>query len=124
MRTELKEKDQKSNIPQYDNISRLFPRWPPPSDSNENQSQDSFIEFKMRQQQQQRKITPQYQEYNQGEGEPSTEGGVEWEEFEIENIVETNEKPAVSHAPPPVSTKHENGYKEEGEKKKKKSKYN
>lgn len=77
----------------------------------------------MRQQQQQRKITPQYQEYNQGEGEPSTEGGVEWEEFEIENIVETNEKQAaVGHAPPPVA-KHENGYKEEGEKKKKKSKY-
>lgn len=75
----------------------------------------------MRQQQQQRKITPQYQEYNQGEGEPSTEGGVEWEEFEIENIVETNEKQA-GHAPPPI-TKHENGYKEEGEKKKKKSKY-
>lgn len=99
----------------------IFLRWPPPSDSNENQSQDSFIEFKMRQQQQQRKITPQYQEYNQGEGEPSTEGGVEWEEFEIENIVETNEKQA-GHAPPPV-TKHENGYKEEGEKKKKKSKY-
>ncbi|XP_033197728.1 unconventional myosin 10A isoform X1 [Bombus vancouverensis nearcticus] len=96
-------------------------RWPPPSDSNENQSQDSFIEFKMRQQQQQRKITPQYQEYNQGDGEPSTEGGVEWEEFEIENIVENNEKTVMNHAPPPV-TKHENGYKEEGEKKKKKSK--
>lgn len=100
----------------------VYLRWPPPSDSNENQSQDSFIEFKMRQQQQQRKITPQYQEYNQGEGEPSTEGGVEWEEFEIENIVETNEKQAVAgHAPPVI--KHENGYKEEGEKKKKKSKY-
>ncbi|KYN10968.1 Myosin-XV [Trachymyrmex cornetzi] len=60
-------------------------RWPPPSDSNENQGQDSFIEFKMRQQHQQRKLTPQYQEYDQGEGEATTEGGVEWEEFEIEN---------------------------------------
>ncbi|XP_076390888.1 unconventional myosin 10A isoform X2 [Megachile rotundata] len=93
-------------------------RWPPPSDSNENQSQDSFIEFKMRQQHQQRKITPQYQEYNQGDGEHSTEGAVEWEEFEIENIVGVEEK--ITHAP--VPSKHENGYKEEGEKKKKKSK--
>lgn len=71
----------------------------------------------MRQQQQQRKITPQYQEYDQGEGEPATEGGVEWEEFEIENIV-TND---VAH-PSASTAKHENGYKEEGEKKKKKSK--
>ncbi|XP_029046871.1 unconventional myosin-XV isoform X2 [Osmia bicornis bicornis] len=94
-------------------------RWPPPSDSNENQSQDSFIEFKMRQQHQQRKITPQYQEYNQGDGEPSTEGAVEWEEFEIENIVGMEDK-ITSHAP--ILNKHENGYKEEGEKKKKKSK--
>lgn len=74
----------------------------------------------MRQQHQQRKITPQYQEYNQGDGEPSTEGAVEWEEFEIENIVGVEEKIA-SHAP--ILSKHENGYKEEGEKKKKKSKY-
>lgn len=73
----------------------------------------------MRQQQQQRKITPQYQEYDQGEGEPTTEGGVEWEEFEIENIV-TNEDRSIVH--PVNTTKHENGYKEEGEKKKKKSK--
>lgn len=70
----------------------------------------------MRQQQQQRKITPQYQEYDQ-DTEPATEGGVEWEEFEIENIV-TND---VAH-PPASMIKHENGYKEEGEKKKKKSK--
>ena len=77
----------------------------------------------MRQQQQQRKITPQYQEYNQGDGEPSTEGGVEWEEFEIINIVGNEERTAVSHASVSV-TKHENGYKEEGEKRKKKSKYN
>lgn len=76
----------------------------------------------MRQQQQQRKITPQYQEYNQGDGEPSTEGGVEWEEFEIENIVESNEKTVVNHAPAPVVKHAENGYKEDGEKKKKKSK--
>ena len=76
----------------------------------------------MRQQQQQRKITPQYQEYNQGDGEPSTEGGVEWEEFEIENIVESNEKTVVNHAPAPAAKHAENGYKEEGEKKKKKSK--
>lgn len=96
-------------------------RWPPPSDSNENQGQDSFIEFKMRQQQQQRKITPQYQEYDQGEGEPTTEGGVEWEEFEIENIVSNEDQSIVVH-PPVNATKHENGYKEEGEKKKKKSK--
>lgn len=95
-------------------------RWPPPSDSNENQGQDSFIEFKMRQQQQQRKLTPQYQEYDQGEGETTTEGGVEWEEFEIENIV-SNEDRSMAH-PPATATKHENGYKEEGEKKKKKSK--
>ncbi|KAG7210137.1 hypothetical protein KM043_011699 [Ampulex compressa] len=96
-------------------------RWPPPSDSNENQSQDSFIEFKMRQQHQHRKITPQYQEYNQGDGEPSTEGGVEWEEFEIENITTSEERTMVVHTPL-GSSKHENGYKDESEKKKKKSK--
>ncbi|XP_071649931.1 unconventional myosin-XV-like [Temnothorax longispinosus] len=94
-------------------------RWPPPSDSNENQGQDSFIEFKMRQQQQQRKITPQYQEYDQGNGEAATEGGVEWEEFEIENIVSNEDRSAHPSA---TAAKHENGYKEEGEKKKKKSK--
>lgn len=70
----------------------------------------------MRQQQQQRKITPHYQEYDHGEGEPTTEGGVEWEEFEIENIVSNEDRSAH-----PTATKHE-GYKEEGEKKKKKSK--
>ncbi|XP_076234476.1 unconventional myosin 10A [Calliopsis andreniformis] len=96
-------------------------RWPPPSDSNENQNQDSFIEFKMRQQQQQRKITPQNQEYNQGDGEPNAEGSVEWEEFEIENIVGSEERTVVTHAPAAL-TKHENNYKEEGEKRKKKSK--
>lgn len=68
----------------------------------------------MRQQQQQRKITPQYQEYDQGDGDHVTEGGVEWEEFEIENIVSNEDRSA--------NAKHENGYKEEGEKKKKKSK--
>lgn len=99
----------------------MLHRWPPPSDSNENQGQDSFIEFKMRQQQQQRKLTPQYQEYDQGEGEPTTEGGVEWEEFEIENIVSNEDRSIVTHQPTTVA-KHENGYKEEGEKKKKKSK--
>ncbi|XP_024893243.1 unconventional myosin-XV isoform X1 [Temnothorax curvispinosus] len=96
-------------------------RWPPPSDSNENQGQDSFIEFKMRQQQQQRKITPQYQEYDQGNGEAATEGGVEWEEFEIENIVSNEDRSMIAH-PSATAAKHENGYKEEGEKKKKKSK--
>ena len=70
----------------------------------------------MRQQQQQRKITPHYQEYDQGDGEHATEGGVEWEEFEIENIVSNEDRSAHP------SAKHENGYKEEGEKKKKKSK--
>ncbi|KAG5317858.1 MYO15 protein, partial [Pseudoatta argentina] len=94
-------------------------RWPPPSDSNENQGQDSFIEFKMRQQQQQRKLTPQYQEYDQGEGETTTEGGVEWEEFEIENIVSNEDRSAITQT---TAAKYENGYKEEGEKKKKKSK--
>ncbi|XP_018313716.1 unconventional myosin-XV isoform X1 [Mycetomoellerius zeteki] len=94
-------------------------RWPPPSDSNENQGQDSFIEFKMRQQHQQRKLTPQYQEYDQGEGEATTEGGVEWEEFEIENIVSNEDRSVIAQT---TAAKHENGYKEEGEKKKKKSK--
>lgn len=75
----------------------------------------------MRQQQQQRKLTPQYQEYDQGEGEATTEGGVEWEEFEIENIV-SNEDRSVNAHPLATVAKHENGYKEEGEKKKKKSK--
>lgn len=74
----------------------------------------------MRQQQQQRKITPQYQEYDQGEGEHATEGGVEWEEFEIENIVSNEDRSMAAH--PQTTTKHENGYKEDGEKKKKKSK--
>lgn len=74
----------------------------------------------MRQQHQQRKITPHYQEYDQGEGETTTEGGVEWEEFEIENIV-SNEDRSIAH-PSSTAAKHENGYKEDGEKKKKKSK--
>ncbi|XP_024944481.1 uncharacterized protein LOC107271471 isoform X3 [Cephus cinctus] len=92
-------------------------RWPPPSDSNEAQSQDSFIEFKMRQQQQQRKITPQYQEY-QVEADQAMEGGVEWEEFEIENIVGNEERTGASGG-----SRHENGHgKEDGDKKKKKSK--
>lgn len=75
----------------------------------------------MRQQQQLRKITPHYQEYDHGEGEPTAEGGVEWEEFEIENIVSNEDRSIVAHSPANVA-KHENGYKEEGEKKKKKSK--
>jgi len=76
------------------------------------------------QQHQQRKITPQYQEYEQAEGEATMEGGVEWEEFEIENIVSSEDRSVVASTP----AKHENGYKEgenghkEGEKKKKKSK--
>nr|XP_050849060.1 unconventional myosin-XV isoform X2 [Vespula vulgaris] len=98
-------------------------RWPPPSDSNENQSQDSFIEFKMRQQQQQRKITPHYQEFQQNDVEPVAEGGtVEWEEFEIENIAGNEERTMVVHASTGAVNRHENGHKEEGEKKKKKSK--
>lgn len=103
--------------------SLRFPlRWPPPSDSNENQSQDSFIEFKMRQQQQQRKITPHYQEFQQNDVEPVAEGTVEWEEFEIENIVGNEERTMVAHPSAGVVNRHENGHKEEGEKKKKKSK--
>ena len=75
----------------------------------------------MRQQQQMRKITPQYQEYQQGDTEPMTEGGVEWEEFEIENIVNNDERTVVVHAERTVVTRHENGYREEtGDKKKKK----
>ncbi|KAK2585066.1 hypothetical protein KPH14_008582 [Odynerus spinipes] len=95
-------------------------RWPPPSDSNENQSQDSFIEFKMRQQHQQRKITPQYQEFQQIDGEPVADGTVEWEEFEIENIVGSEERTVVVHASAGLITRHENGHKEEKEEKKKK----
>ena len=87
-------------------------RWPPPSDSNEAQTQDSFTEFKMRQHQQQRKITPQYQEYNQGDGQ-NGEGSVDWEEFEIENNASEE-----THN----SSKNENGFKEDGDKKKRKSK--
>lgn len=98
----------------------LLLRWPPPNDSNEAQGQDSFIEFKMRQQQQQRKLTPHYQEYDQAENEPTTEGGVEWEEFEIENIISNEDRSVIM--PSAATSKHENGYKEEGEKKKKKSK--
>ncbi|KAK0170258.1 hypothetical protein PV328_010838 [Microctonus aethiopoides] len=99
-------------------------RWPPPSDSNEIQNQDSFTEFKMRQHQNQRKITPQYQEYNGNNGNASNEGGsVEWEEFEIINGVNA-ESPIENHSiiQPTITPKHENGYKEEGEKRKKKSK--
>ncbi|XP_044008895.1 unconventional myosin-XV [Aphidius gifuensis] len=66
-------------------------RWPPLSDSNEAQIQDSFTEFKLRQHQHQnRKITPQYQEYNDqvdnGADTNTDAGSVDWEEFEIENI--------------------------------------
>lgn len=99
----------------------IFFRWPPPSDSNEAQGQDSFIEFKMRQQHQLRKITPQYQDYSQVDGEVPS--GVEWEEFEIENIVKGDEKTVIVQSSTAVIRHHENGYKEDGDKKKKKSKY-
>ncbi|XP_058797715.1 unconventional myosin-XV [Phymastichus coffea] len=93
-------------------------RWPPPSDSNEPQNQDNFFEFKMRQQHQMRKITPQYQEY-QNDAEPMTEGSVEWAEFEIENIVNNDERAVIVHAAAGV-IRPENGYKEENDKRKKK----
>lgn len=48
-----------------------------------------------------------------------TEGGVEWEEFEIENIVNNEERTVVVHAAAGV-IRHENGYKEDNDKKKKK----
>lgn len=81
----------------------------------------------MRQQQQQhqqhqRKITPQYQEY-QGEGDQAMEGGVEWEEFEIENNITGNEERTVAnHTAASGALRYENGHREDGEKKKKKSK--
>ena len=74
----------------------------------------------MRQQQQQRKITPQYQEYHQTDGEVIA--GVEWEEFVVENIVRGEEKTEIAQVLTAVVTRHENGYKEDGDKKKKKSK--
>lgn len=75
----------------------------------------------MRQQHQNmRKITPQYQqEYQPNDNDPLTEGGVEWEEFEIENIVNNEERTVVMHAAASV-LRHENGYKEDSDKKKKK----
>lgn len=73
------------------------------------------MEFKMRQHQQQRKITPHYQEFN--DGESATDGGVEWEEFEIENIVNVEER--ITHN---SNARHENGFKDDGEIKEKKSK--
>lgn len=73
----------------------------------------------MRQQHQQmRKITPQYQDY-QNDSEPMTEGGVEWAEFEIENIVNNEERAVIVHAAAGI-VRPENGYKEENDKKKKK----
>lgn len=92
-------------------------RWPPPSDSNEATTQDSFMEFKLRQHQQQRKITPQYQEYNQSNDPLNNEACLDWEEFEIENGAHEDRRDEV-HA-----SKHENGTsKDDGDKKKKKSK--
>lgn len=96
-------------------------RWPPPSDSNEQQNQDSFTEFKMRQHQQQRKITPQYQEYNNTNGNVNGEGSVDWEEFEIENVIAETKTENHTVISTSAVTKHEN-HKEEGDKKKKKSK--
>lgn len=75
----------------------------------------------MRQQHQQRKITPQYQEY-QIEGETSAEGGVEWEEFEIENITGSEERTLASHNTTTSPSRHEDGHKDDGDRKKKKSK--
>lgn len=77
------------------------------------------MEFKMRQQQHQRKITPQYQEYPQSNGEHVTDG-VDWEEFEIQNIVNREERTLVMQAQTAMITRHENGYKDDHEKKKKK----
>ncbi|XP_023316209.1 unconventional myosin-XV isoform X2 [Trichogramma pretiosum] len=97
-------------------------RWPPPSDANENQGQDSFIEFKMRQhqqqQQQQQKMNSQkHYEFGQG-NDPLADGGVEWEEFEIENIV-NDDGTVMVHAAATV-VRHENGLIDDSDKKKKK----
>lgn len=74
----------------------------------------------MRQQHQMRKITPQYQQEYQHNGNDSmNDGGVKWEEFEIENIVNNDERTIVVHAAAHI-VRHENGYKEDGDKKKKK----
>jgi myosin-15 len=73
----------------------------------------------MRQQHQLRKITPQYQEYQHGDNEQMTEGGVEWEEFEIENIANSDDRTMVVHSST-SAVRNENGYKEESDKKKKK----
>lgn len=75
----------------------------------------------MRQHQQQRKNTPQYQDYQHENGNV-TDGAVEWEEFEIENIVNDDNTTVMVHAAGTVITRHENGYKEDGDKKKKKNK--
>ncbi|CAG2054867.1 unnamed protein product, partial [Timema podura] len=53
-------------------------RWPPPKMENEDSS-DSFLQFKLRQHH--RKTTPQQQQYNPEFGEPLE--GIEWEEFEL-----------------------------------------
>ncbi|XP_011310328.1 unconventional myosin-XV [Fopius arisanus] len=101
-------------------------RWPPPSDQNDSQSQDSFMEFKMRQHQQQRKITPQYQEYNQGNGDTSVhgqgDGSVDWEEFEIDNIISKSQIDESTIIETTTTAIHIHGHKEESEKKKRKSK--
>lgn len=72
----------------------------------------------MRQQHQHRKITPQYQEY-QVEGDTSAEGGVEWEEFEVDNTTGNEDRSSRNAASP---SRHDDGHKEEpGDRKKKKS---
>ncbi|XP_021936980.1 unconventional myosin-XV-like isoform X3 [Zootermopsis nevadensis] len=62
-------------------------RWPPPK-TDQDESSDSFLQFKMRQHQ--RKTTPQQQLNSQEFGELSE--GIEWEEFEI-----TGSPGAASH---------------------------
>lgn len=95
-------------------------RWPPLSDSTETQIQDSFTEFKLRQHHQQRKITPHYHEYDQDNNATNPGHQVDWDEFQIDNNI-TTELKSENHTMI-ITSKNENGYKDDGEKKKKKSK--
>lgn len=62
-------------------------RWPPPQDGSQPEGDENFMQFKFRQHQ--RKTTPQSQTSNDSSPNSSS-AQVDWDEFEVENVVVKN----------------------------------
>ncbi|XP_055630321.1 unconventional myosin-XV [Toxorhynchites rutilus septentrionalis] len=63
-------------------------RWPPPQGSTNAESEENFTHFKMRQIN--RKTTPQPQNHSNVQSPVGSPSGIEWDEFEIEQQVNSN----------------------------------